>query len=80
VLFERAAYVVADSISQCIDHGDCASAIAAGTLNAKDITELGTFISNEKKRNGDGAISIADLTGVAVQDINIAELIFRNSS
>ncbi len=79
-LFERADIVVADSISQCIDHGDCASAIAAGTLDAKNIIELGTFITSGKKRSDDSAITIADLTGVAVQDINIAELVYGRAA
>ena len=62
--------VVADSISQCVDHGECFHAVKAGLIEETSIVELGNVIKNPAL----GRTSIADLTGVAVQDIQIAKM------
>lgn len=70
--------VVADSIAQCMSRGEIFQAMKAGTIRKEEIHELGEIISGrEKGRTNDGQISVADLTGVAVQDINIASAIYR---
>lgn len=70
--------VVADSVSQCVDHGECFAAVQQGTIKASAIVELGKVISDHSLgRNNDEQITIADLTGVAIQDIQIAKLIDR---
>jgi len=77
-LFARAEVVVADSIAQCADHGDLAAALAAGEIALHRVCELGTVLANPAVgRTSDDQISIADLTGVAVQDIVIASHVMR---
>ena len=72
-LFARADIVVADSISQCADHGDLAHALSSQDITLDRVYELGRVISGgAPKRVGAEQITIADLTGVAVQDIAIA--------
>jgi ornithine cyclodeaminase len=77
-LFARAEVVVADSIAQCADHGDLAVALASGDIALHRVRELGTVLANpEFGRTSDSQISIADLTGVGVQDIVIATHVMR---
>jgi ornithine cyclodeaminase len=77
-LFARAEVVVADSIAQCADHGDLAVALATGDIALHRVRELGTVLANPAfGRTSEGQISIADLTGVAVQDIVIATHVMR---
>jgi len=72
-LFARADIVVADSVSQCADHGDLAHALSTRDITLDRVYELGRVISGDApKRVGADQITIADLTGVAVQDIAIA--------
>jgi ornithine cyclodeaminase len=77
-LFARAEVVVADSIAQCADHGDLAPALAAGEITLHRVQELGAVLANPTLgRTSEQQISIADLTGVAVQDIVIATHVMR---
>jgi ornithine cyclodeaminase len=77
-LFARAEVVVADSIAQCAEHGDLAPALAAGTIALHRVRELGTVLAHPAfGRTSETQISIADLTGVAVQDIVIATHVMR---
>jgi ornithine cyclodeaminase len=77
-LLGRADVVVADSRSQCVDHGECAPAVRDGHLGETSIVELGEVISDPARgRTSEDQITIADLTGVAVQDIQIAKMVAR---
>jgi len=77
-LLGRADRVVADSVSQCSEYGECVHAIGAGLLARDDIVELGAVVSGSALgRTSDDQITVADLTGVAVQDIQIAKMIAR---
>jgi ornithine cyclodeaminase len=77
-LFARAEVVVADSIAQCADHGDLAPALASGDITLERVRELGAVLTDPRLgRTSEGQISIADLTGVAVQDIVIASHVLR---
>lgn len=70
--------VVADSISQATHHGECAAAIAAGAIEPGDIVELGRVIEDPRLgRTSAEQVTVADLTGVAVQDIQIASAMAR---
>ena len=72
----KADRVVADSISQCIDHGECLYGVRDKDIAADAILELGDVIkSPDLGRSRDDQITIADLTGVAIQDIQIAKMI-----
>lgn len=77
-LLARADRVVADSISQCCHHGECLAAVRDGLIEAGSIVELGQVIENPALgRTSDDQITIADLTGVAIQDIQIAKTVER---
>jgi ornithine cyclodeaminase len=77
-LLARADIVVADSLSQCIDHGECLAAVQAGLLEPGSIIELGQVIKDSALgRTDDRQITVADLTGVAIQDIQIARMVDR---
>ena len=77
----RADVVVADSISQCLLRGEIHQALAADTLNQENLQELGAVIAGSNTgRENQQQITIADLTGVAVQDIQIATAVVDNRS
>lgn len=81
LILKGADLVVADSIVQCMERGEIYQAIKAGQIGRKKAIELGHIISGSARgRTSDEQISIADLTGVAVQDIKIAEAIFKASA
>ncbi len=64
-----------DSVSQCSKYGDSAFALEQGLIETRDLVELGRVIQDPTlRRRSAQDISIADLTGVAVQDMAIAEL------
>ena len=70
--------VVADSIEQCLARGEIFKAIEAGDLKKDKLIELGNVISGAARgRISDQQITIADLTGVAVQDISIASAVYK---
>ena len=74
----RADVVVADSVSQCVDHGECFHAVQDGLVDEGAIGELGTVIEDPTSgRTDDRQITVADLTGVAIQDIQIATMVHR---
>lgn len=68
--------VVVDSKLQCIDHGEVSLAIKSNLINEEDLIELGEVIANPNLgRKNSEQITIADLTGIAVQDIQIVKSI-----
>ena len=75
-LLAMAHRVVADSISQCVDHGECFHAVKDKLIAEDSILELGNVIKNpEIGRSNEDQITVADLTGVAIQDIQIAKIV-----
>lgn len=77
-IFSAADIVVADSLSQCQERGDIYKALSTGDLEFDQVVELGSAIKNGKRiRKSDDQITVADLTGVAVQDIQIAKAVSR---
>lgn len=75
-IFAKADIILADSLSQCFDHGELYYAVKNNIINPDKVIEFGNFIRNKGKRKDDQQITVADLTGVAVQDIQIAKLIW----
>jgi ornithine cyclodeaminase len=74
-LFERSAICAVDSRAQCSQSGDASFAIKDGWVRPENLVELGQLIQHkELRQRNDQAITIADLTGIAVQDIAIAQL------
>ncbi|MDE3003481.1 MAG: ornithine cyclodeaminase family protein [Gemmatimonadota bacterium] len=80
-LLGKADRVVADSVAQCSEYGECVHGIEEGSISRSDIVELGAVVANPHLgRTSDDQITVADLTGVAVQDIQIAKMIARARS
>ncbi len=78
MFLKHAGLVVADSISQCLERGEIHQALKSSAIVEKDIVELGNIISGDTVgRTSDDQITIADLTGVAVQDIQITKAVFK---
>jgi ornithine cyclodeaminase/alanine dehydrogenase-like protein (mu-crystallin family) len=73
----RADLVVADSIAQCLLRGEIFRALNAGAIQPDTAVELGRVISGDSPgRTSEEQITVADLTGVAVQDIKIAAAVY----
>jgi ornithine cyclodeaminase len=74
----KADLVVADSVSQCVDHGECFHAVQERLIEESSILELGHVIKKPAiGRTSEDQITVADLTGVAIQDIQIAKMVDR---
>jgi len=77
-ILRKADLVVADSIEQCRVRGEIYHALTAGVLQEGDVLELGKIIVDPAlQRTADSQITIADLTGVAVQDIQISKAVYQ---
>ncbi len=70
--------VVADSVPQCLVRGEISKALAAGAIQQDGLVELGTIIAGDHSgRTSYDQLTVADLTGVAVQDIQISKAVFE---
>jgi ornithine cyclodeaminase len=77
-ILRNADRVVADSIDQSHSRGEIFWARQAGVVDDDRILELGKVIENkELQRTSDEQITVADLTGVAVQDIQICKIVSK---
>ena len=77
-ILAKANLIVADSIEQNVLRGEIHQALKHDAINEADLIEIGEIFENpEKGRKNDQDITVADLTGVAVQDLVIAEAIFN---
>lgn len=70
------ARVVVDSRAQCVDHGEAGWAVRAGLIAPEALIELGELLERPLAFEPD-EIVVADLTGVAVQDIAIAKTVWN---
>ena len=68
--------LVCDAVAQCRERGELHHALAAGALpNADGVRELGAIVAGTVAgRENEDQITVADLTGVGVQDTAIARL------
>ncbi|WP_207831931.1 ornithine cyclodeaminase family protein [Pseudomonas sp. 43(2021)] len=72
-LVARADRIIVDSMAQCSQYGEVAHALNSGRIDASQLIELGTLLAGRAKgREHDRQITLADLTGVAVQDAQIS--------
>jgi len=72
-IFSRAALRVVDSKRQCIHHGDTHYPLAQGIIAENSLVELGELLADPSLHAREKqSITIADLTGVGVQDLQIA--------
>ena len=73
-ILARADRVVVDSLPQSESRGEIFQAVEAGALNRDTVVEIGAVIAGSAAgRTGDQQITVCDLTGVAVQDLMIAQ-------
>jgi ornithine cyclodeaminase len=77
-ILAHADLVVADSIAQCQHRGEIYKAITAQNLATESLLELGNIVSGKiKGRTSPDQITVADLTGVAVQDLQISKAVYE---
>ena len=70
--------VVADSIPQCLERGEIYQALKTDSIRQEELVELGSIIAGDAPgRTSDEQVTIADLTGVAVQDIQITTAVYN---
>ncbi|MCX6566647.1 MAG: ornithine cyclodeaminase family protein [Candidatus Aminicenantes bacterium] len=76
-ILQKADLIVADSLSQCLTRGEIFRAIQEKAIPKEKAVELGAVVTGKVKgRTSDDQITVADLTGVAVQDIQIAKIVY----
>ena len=77
----RAGVVAVDDRRQAASFGELHHAIEAGARTEDDVVTLGELLDGVAPgRVGDEEITVADLTGVGVQDAAIAALVLREAS
>ena len=77
-ILSKADLIVADSIEQNLIRGEIHQAIKRSLIDSESIVELGEIFAGLKPgRAHKDSITIADLTGVAVQDLVIAESVIK---
>jgi ornithine cyclodeaminase len=77
-ILARADRVIVDSLSQSELRGEVYKAVSAGAIDRERLVELGRVIEDPSlRRASENEITVADLTGVAVQDIQISEAVWR---
>ena len=70
--------VVVDSIPQCLERGETKNALDRNLIKKEELIEIGSIIDSGKKlRKNNNEITVADLTGVAVQDIMITNAVYE---
>ena len=67
--------VIVDSLVQCVAHGEAGWAVRAGLIDPASLIELGTLLASPISFGPDEVV-VADLTGVAVQDVEIAKSVW----
>ncbi len=75
-VFDSANLIIVDSLSQCSEYGDLAY---VKQIDKEKVMELGAFIESPCKRH-DSWITVADLTGVAIEDLQVAKIVFSRLS
>lgn len=77
-ILKKADLVISDSVFQAESRGECFHAIKNGKITKEKLIELGTMISNKKyHRASNDEITVVDLTGVAIQDIQISKAVYE---
>ncbi|QRM46576.1 ornithine cyclodeaminase family protein [Rhizobium sp. BG4] len=80
-VFSAADMVVVDSRVQGSLRGDLKGALDAGTVDIGRVSELGQIIAGDAKaRSGADQVTIASLTGLAVQDVAIASAVIAGDA
>ena len=72
------ARVVVDEWEQASHNGDVGRAVDAGSIAREDVTELGHILLGDAPgRGADDEITVFDSTGLAVQDLAVAALVYE---
>jgi len=75
-LLSRADIVAVDFRVQCAAFGEAGHALRGGFLGSGQLVEIGELLERgPRARTAPGQITVADLTGLAVQDAMIAQCI-----
>ena len=77
----KADKVVADSLEQCLVIGEIHHAVAGGFITRDDVyAELGEILAGKKPgRESEDEITVADLTGVGIQDAAVADYVMEEA-
>ncbi|MCI0911356.1 ornithine cyclodeaminase family protein [Pseudomonas putida] len=71
--------IIVDSLYQCSQYGEVSHALKAGLIGEQQLAELGALLEGRATgREHDAQITLADLTGVAVQDTQIASCVLAS--
>lgn len=74
-LLKRARVIMTDDHAQCVDHGEMGHAVRAGLITEDADISLGQVLAGQVRgRFSDDDLTIADLTGLAAQDVALATL------
>ncbi len=73
----KAAVVACDSKTQCVHHGETHFAVSEQHITEDRVREIGELLATSFSGNPDD-ITIADLTGIATQDIKIASFVLEH--
>jgi ornithine cyclodeaminase/alanine dehydrogenase-like protein (mu-crystallin family) len=77
-ILKNADRVVVDSIPQSLLRGEVFKALSAGAIKKENLVELGAALADPRlQRQSDDEITIVDLTGVAVQDIQVTKAVWK---
>ncbi|MCP4819945.1 MAG: ornithine cyclodeaminase family protein, partial [Shimia sp.] len=75
-LVARADLLAVDLAKQCLDHGEVSHAAKDDLVKPDDLREIGSILSGtDVGRANNTQITIADLTGIAAQDIAMANAV-----
>lgn len=73
-LVAKADKILVDSWEQCTEFGEISQAFQRGMLAHHSLTEIGVALAqNGPFRNNDQQITLADLTGLGIQDVQIVK-------
>ena len=76
----KVARLVVDSKNQCQSRGEVSHLFKQGLIQQEDVTELGELIQKGLSPIENDSITVVDLTGIAVQDLMIAEAVNESAS
>ncbi|MCD6631183.1 ornithine cyclodeaminase family protein, partial [Enterobacter hormaechei] len=70
----KADKILVDSWAQCTEFGEISSAFQQHMLANHSLTEIGTALAqNSTLRENEQQITLADLTGLGIQDVQIVK-------
>jgi len=80
-ILARADKVVVDSLKQCARLGEVHHAIEDGSMKESDVhAEIGEVLLGKRPgRESDKEVTVCDLTGIAIQDVAIAQFVYEKA-